>query len=246
MIQNKVGIIGCTGRMGKALVERFLANNVEGLILSVLHSRNIDNAKNILGNIEGVIFTDEIEALVANADVIIDFTRPSTSLSLLEACAKSDKNVSIVCGTTGFSEDEMEAISSYAKTIAVFYAANMSLGISVLSDVAVDAIRSFQKRGVTPDISILERHHKAKVDKPSGTAKMLANNIMKETNREVEITSLRYGKVVGDHDVIISTDSEVLTVSHHALNRNIFVDGAIAAAKYILNQLPGKIYSFSF
>ncbi len=247
MQKHKVGITGCTGRIGRALCNRFLSGDNTFFTLTALYSRSVVDA---IGTSHeqssNIICTDDFNDLITACDVIIDFTRPVSSLLLLEACANSRKKIAVVCGTTGFSAAEMEKISEYANMIPIFYSANMSLGVSILSDIARTAIAAFHRNCVDVDVSILEKHHKMKADKPSGTAKMLKSDIL-ATNmvEKIEVASLRYGKIAGDHDVIISTNTEVLTLSHHVMNRGVFANGAITAAEYILKQIPGKIYNMS-
>ena len=119
-----------------------------------------------------------------------------------------------------------------------------SLGVAILSDIIQKAISTFKKNNIEIEVAILERHHKYKVDKPSGTAISLANKIaLINENIHPEIVSLRYGDNIGQHDVIISTEMEVLTLQHQATNRSVFAAGAITAAKFIFKQ-KNQIFNF--
>jgi 4-hydroxy-tetrahydrodipicolinate reductase len=158
---------------------------------------------------------------------------------VVELALKAKK--AYLCGTTGFTHDQMEYLREAAKEIKVFYSANMSVGIAILTRIAQEAIKAFQKYNLDPEINIIERHHKAKVDKPSGTAMTLANKIKNTTDlAPQDIVSLRYGTIIGEHELIISSELEVLSLKHQVMDRKVFAQGAIKAAKFLYKEdLPG-------
>lgn len=231
----KLGIVGYRGKMGQAILEEITTQ--EGIVLSILHSRNTNNT-----TYNDIDVTTSLLEVVNNCDVIIDFSRPTTTIDIVHLCVKYDKP--IVSGTTGFSSDEMDKIRTYSKYGRIFYSPNMSIGIAILTQIVQKSIHSLAAHGVLRDISILETHHRHKFDKPSGTAIMLASKI-NQTSRDIqpEITSLRYGTAIGEHEVILSTDMEILTLKHNAVNRKVFAIGAINAAKFLFKQSKNGLYT---
>ena len=215
----KIGIIGYTGKMGQALINEITNNSLNDVFISVLHSRNTNERV-----VENMVITNDYLSFTNKCDVIIDFSRPESSLEVISYCVAHKKP--IVCGTTGFTNTEMDKLRYSSKYTKIFYSANMSLGIAILSHAMQSSIKAFKKNNILPDVSILEKHHKHKIDKPSGTAIALANRVTLTCNDiHPEIVSLRYGENIGQHDVIISTNMEVLT------------------AKFIFNQKVNKLYT---
>ena len=228
----KIGVVGYRGKMGQAVLAEVVKHPDISLVM--LHSRQPHMDQEIE-------VTTSIEELVKKCDIIIDFSRPETTLEVVELSVKN--HVGVVCGTTGFTHDEMNQIKALSNKGKIFYAANMSLGIAILSRAMQLVIESFIKNGVSPDVSILERHHKHKVDKPSGTAKAFANIIQDRFNTTPDIVSLRYGSNIIENDVIISTEMEAITLQHKAMDRRIFAAGALAAAQFLYNQEENGIYT---
>jgi 4-hydroxy-tetrahydrodipicolinate reductase len=152
----------------------------------------------------------------------------------------------VVVATTGHTEDEIAQINEAAKHIPVFYSANMSLGIALLVELAKNAAAALPEA----EIEIIERHHSRKLDAPSGTALMLANAITevrtdayanvgrsgygKRTKEEIGIHAIRMGNIVGEHEVILGTKNQTITLKHEAHSRALFAEGALAAAEYII------------
>ena len=187
-----------------------------------------------------------------NCDVIIDFSHPSVTSSLLEYAAKH--KIPAVIATTGLSEEQIEQIRQTAKIVPVFFSANMSLGISLLCELAKKAAKVL---GSDFDIEIVEKHHNRKVDAPSGTALMLADAVCEElehqpqyiydrhsrraarSKNEIGIHSIRGGTIVGEHDIIFAGHDEVITLSHSAASKEVFAQGAVNAALFLVNQKPG-------
>lgn len=182
-------------------------------------------------------------------DVIVDFSHHSATAQLLDF-AKARK-LPVVVATTGHTEDEVAIIKNAAKCIPVFYSANMSLGIALLVELAKKAAAAFPDA----EIEIIEKHHDRKVDAPSGTALMLANAITevrpeayanvgrsgygKRTKEEIGIHAIRMGNIVGEHEVILGTQNQTITLKHEAHSRALFAEGALAAAEYLIGCEAG-------
>ena len=185
-------------------------------------------------------------------DVIIDFSHPSLLEPLLDY-AVSHKIPAVVC-TTGLSPEQVDKLKKAADKIPVFFSANMSLGVSLLCELAKKAAKVL---GSDFDIEIIEKHHNRKLDAPSGTALMIADAINAEAGgkyeyvydrsqvrqkrgaQELGISSIRGGGIVGEHDVLFCGPDEVVTLSHSAGSRGVFADGAVQAALYIAALAPG-------
>lgn len=236
-------LCGCNGKMGQAVIDesqKFCNMNiVAGVDIKP------DNSKSF------PIFSS-INNVSVKADIIIDFSNPLALNSILEY-SQNQKLPVVIC-TTGFSKEQVEKINEASKNIPVFYSGNMSLGINLLIELCQKATNVL---GDSFDIEIIEKHHNQKIDAPSGTALMIANGISehldekyeykynrttsreKRKKNEIGIHSIRGGTITGDHEVIFAGKDEIITISHHAASRNIFANGAINAAKYILNKTPG-------
>jgi len=232
----KIIINGAAGRMGRAVADSASAQNIE-------IAAKVDK----FATEEGCL--QSLDDFNGNADVIIDF---SNHLCTADVCRyAANKKIPVVIATTGQTEEELDEIKNVAKSVAVFKSANMSLGVAVLCDLTRRAVAMFPGA----DIEIVEAHHNRKLDAPSGTALMLRDAVAEErpniktvcgregqskrTPDEVGIHSLRMGNVVGEHTVYISTDTEILTLSHKAETRAVFADGAIVSAKYLIGREPG-------
>lgn len=236
-------LCGCNGKMGQAIVnesQKFCNMNiVAGVDIKPDSSKSFP------------IFSS-INDVNIKADIIIDFSNPLALNSILEY-SQNQKLPVVIC-TTGFSKEQVEKINEASKNIPVFYSSNMSLGINLLIELCQKATNVL---GDSFDIEIIEKHHNQKIDAPSGTALMIANGISehldekyeykynrttsreKRKKNEIGIHSIRGGTITGDHEVIFAGKDEIITISHHAASRNIFANGAINAAKYILNKTPG-------
>ena len=228
-------ICGANGAMGKLLQQRF--DDIAGLV-SIDGENGVARRFGELGDV--------------NAQVVVDFSHHSAAPDA--AAYAVEKGCALVIGTTGHTDAERTAILEAAKSVPVFYAGNMSLGIAVLCRLAKEAARSFPDA----DIEIVEIHHNRKVDAPSGTAKMLFEAVKevrpnatancgragegKRTREEIGISSLRMGSIVGIHEVHICTESQRLTLRHEASDRGMFADGALEAAKFLMDK-PAGLYN---
>ena len=188
-------------------------------------------------------YVENISDYCGKADVIIDFSSPTVAESVMNYAVKT--KTPVVIATTGQDERQKRTIVKAAKTIPVFYSANLSLGIAVLVECVKNALKVFPQA----QIEIEETHHAEKTDCPSGTALMIASKISEKKpvyarkgrreQGEIGITSLRYGKVFGIHKVILSCGEQTLTFIHEALSRAVFAEGALKAARFLLNQRSG-------
>ncbi len=184
-----------------------------------------------------------------DADCIIDFSNHLGTKALLDFAVK--KKIAVVLATTGHTEEEKKLIEEAAKKTAIFRSANMSLGVALLVELAKTAAKTMPEA----DIEIVETHHNRKLDAPSGTALMIAEAIQKVREKtelifgrhgqhkreknEIGIHAIRMGNVVGQHEVIIGTDNETITLKHEAHDRALFAEGAMAAAEFISGKAPG-------
>ncbi len=239
----RILINGISGRMGHevARLARYGYHGTEGAV-------GVD----INGSADGVPCFRTLRETCGLADIIIDFSNHTATESVCEF-AKS-QGLPVVIATTGQTDEEKEIIYDTAKSVPVFFSANMSLGVALLVSLAKTAA------AVMPDaeIEIIEKHHNRKLDAPSGTALMLANEIKtvrkkatftlgrsgmaKRTPGEIGIHAVRLGNIVGEHEVIIGTDTQTITLKHEAHNRALFAEGAVVAAEFLLKQKAG-LYS---
>ena len=214
----RVLLIGAAGRMGKTVRE--LAENDPDIQIAMQCD---------LG--------DSINAAMKTCEVAIDFSQPE---SIDEICsAASQHGKSLVIGTTGHSQQERKTIEETAQSVPIVLASNFSVGVNVLFWLALKAAELL---GSDFNPEIVETHHKTKKDKPSGTAKTLAEILKATRNNEIPVQSIRKGDVVGEHTVIFPGPGESLELSHRAGNRGIFALGALRAAKWVVHR-PPKLYS---
>lgn len=231
----KIGIIGSAGRMGQVLV-------------AAIAEAGHDYAG-------GVDKGDDLAALVATSDVLVDFSSPHALEANLDACVAAEKP--IVIGTTGLEERHHYLIDDAARDIAVLQTGNTSLGVTMLAALVQQAAAQL---GDDWDIEIVEMHHRHKVDAPSGTATLLGEAAAKgraidlkshsESGRDgitgerkagnIGFASLRGGSVAGDHSVIFASDNERIELIHRAENRAIFAKGAVKAALWLTQQKAGR------
>ena len=256
-MKTKVVIAGTSGRMGHALLEGVLADaNLQlHAALDRADSPQIgQDAGAHLGKNTGVKITSDIVAALKNADVLVDFTRPEASLAYLEACKQV--GVKHVIGTTGFTVEQKAKIAAAAKEIAVVFAPNMSVGVTLLLDLVEQAAKVLNDGY---DIEVVEMHHRYKVDAPSGTALRLgeaaAQGLGQDLNdcaiyaregvtgeREagkIGFATLRGGDVVGDHTVVFAGIGERVEITHKASSRATFALGALRAARFLQSKSTG-------
>ena len=248
-----LGILGPTGRMGKSIIlESKVFQNIKlvSLCESIGH-------QDVGKDLEGVKIIDDLNEFVSSCDVIIDFTIPNGTLSLMKAMQKN-KRVALVTGTTGYEKEEELRFNHLLRGLKVLRSSNMSLGINLLSNVS-KFIAS--RLGHEVDIEVIEAHHKDKKDAPSGTAISLGESIaagrtgsqnnfiyrglnFNKAREEGDIgfSSIRGGDIVGDHTVHFLMNGERLEFTHRASEREIFARGSLQAAEWLKNKEPG-LYS---
>ena len=232
----KVLINGAAGRMGKEVVRLC----EEGFASSTIAAK--------VDKIGGECLTS-LEEYDGIADVIVDFSHHSCAKEVCDYAVA--KGLPVIIATTGHSEEEKEIIFAAAKKTAIFYSGNMSVGIALLRNLVKATLLAFP----TANVEIVETHHNRKLDAPSGTALMLAKSVKeirpaayevygregasKREPDEIGIHSLRYGNIVGIHEVLISTDAETITLKHEAHSRAVFAEGALTAASYMIGKKSG-------
>ena len=231
----RIGIIGSAGRMGQAIAAAIEAAGEE-----------------VAG---GVDKGDDVAALAAGADILIDFSSPAALEGNLDAAMAA--NIPVVIGTTGLEERHHWLIDSASQSIPVLQTGNTSLGVTLLAHLVQEAA---SKLGEDWDIEIVETHHRMKVDAPSGTALLLGEAAArgrgvgladsavrgrdgitgKRETGTIGFAALRGGSVAGDHTVHFLADNERLAFSHLAENRGIFAKGAVRAAQWLIGKEPGR------
>ena len=246
MKKINITITGALGKMGKVLIKRISKNkNLRLLSLTDLKSgKTINGIKTQKNNLEAFKKTD----------VIIDFSRPNSSLEILNYAKKLRKK--IVIGTTGFTKKQNNLIKSYSKKIAIFKSGNMSLGINLLEYIVNILSKKIPNNY---HIGINDDHHRKKVDYPSGTALMLANAVSKGKNKNFESIKgkfflnkkgnlqknkinffiTRKGNTIGKHSVLFNNKVENIELKHTAFSRELFADGALNAAVWISKKNKG-------
>lgn len=243
---TKVVLHGSNGRMGTKLTELIAESDVLEVVAGV--------------DVSGESKSDfpvykHISALKEEFDVIIDFSNANALDDLLSFVEERRK--ALVLCSTGLSEKQVERVSEVAKVAPILRSANMSLGITILMKLLSSVSEVLLKNDF--DIEIFEKHHRMKVDSPSGTAILLAEEINKALStplsfnydrsadrkprdrKEIGISSVRGGTIVGEHDVIFAGEDEVITLSHTAYSRAIFAKGAMAAAAFLKDK-PAGLY----
>lgn len=237
----RILLTGCGGRMGKVVAEL------------VSHSEDFEIAAGVdpaMPKCDFPVYSScgDVKEV---PDVIIDFSFHTAIFDVLKFAV--EKSVPAVIATTGFTSEELAVISDAEKKIPVFRSANMSLGINLLCQLAKKAAKLLPDF----DIEIIEKHHNQKVDSPSGTALMIADEISsvmpkemnyqfgregicgKRTKNEIGIHAVRGGTIVGEHDVLFAGAMETLTISHSAASREILANGAVCAARFLIGKTAG-------
>ncbi|MDE7170400.1 MAG: 4-hydroxy-tetrahydrodipicolinate reductase [Oscillospiraceae bacterium] len=246
---RKIIISGCCGHMGRVVAD-ICADDPDVEVVA-----GIDLLPQPM---DGFPVFSTPAACGVEADAVIDFSHPAALEGLLDFCTA--RKLPIVLATTGYSEEQLTRIKEAAKSIPVFRSANMSLGVNVLLELVK---RAAALLGEDFDVEIEERHHRRKLDAPSGTALMLADaaaqalpyeaeyvydrhSVRKPRDRrEIGISSLRGGTIVGDHTVVFAGRDEVIEISHHAASREVFAVGAVKAAKFLAGVEAPGLYNMS-
>jgi 4-hydroxy-tetrahydrodipicolinate reductase len=258
---RRIAVLGANGRMGAA-VTRLLAASSSARLCGALTepghaSIGADAGTLAMTGALGVCVTDDLDQVLAGADVAIDFTAPAATARNAAACAT--RGCALVVGTTGLAAPELSALEAAAARVGVVYARNMSLGVNVLTELARIAARLL---GPDFDIEITEAHHRHKLDAPSGTALQLGEALAALQGRPladvaiyerhgvgqarpagaIGFAATRAGSIVGDHAVILAGEEEVLELRHRATDRALFARGAVRAAEWVADR-PAGMYS---
>ena len=241
---TRILINGCNGHMGQTVTSICKADEAVTVVAGI---DKYDGIKN-----DYPVF-DSIEKCDVDFDVIIDFSTAAAIDGLLDYCEANGK--AIVLCTTGLSEDQLARVKKVSEKAAVLRSANMSLGINTLFDLCKKATQVFADAGF--DIEIVEKHHNQKLDAPSGTALALADAINealdekyeyvydrstrreKRPEKEIGISAVRGGNIVGEHEIIFAGMDEVITIKHTATSKGVFAKGAVEAAKFLFDKPAG-------
>ncbi|SJN42284.1 4-hydroxy-tetrahydrodipicolinate reductase [Psychrobacter sp. JB385] len=255
----KVGVIGAGGRMGRMLIEA-VQNNVKTTLNAAIERQGSSlvgaDAGEVaaIGRLE-VQIVDELEAVINDIDVLIDFSLPDATEKNMQVCA--EHNVAMVIGTTGFNQQQEQVLAEASKKIALVYAGNYSTGVNLSLKLLGMAAKAF---GNDADVEIIEAHHKHKIDAPSGTAYMMAEAVADARGQNLKdvaiygregqtgereagtigIHAVRGGEIVGDHTVMFIADGEVVEITHRARARMTFAAGAVRAATWVTEQVVGQ------
>ena len=242
---KKILIVGISGRMGEIIYSRLSDES------SFECSAGYDVKKP--GFETGIPVSSNIEELIGSCDLLVDFSQPQATMSVIDECVDNKKGM--VIGTTGYTDEETARLKSASQSIPILLSYNMSPGISMMKRL-VGQMAGFMRDSY--DIEIVEKHHKMKKDAPSGTAYMLGEEAAKQRNRDLpssanfgrkgeskrkngEITfhSLRGGSVIGEHDVYFIGSHDQITISHTAFDRAAFTEGVVLALKFIQDKKQG-------
>ena len=245
----KILMHGCNGRMGQ-MISGLVRDEEEMMIAAGVDTyQGVSNEYPVFGS---------IDACDDDVDVVIDFSNAAAADAVMEYCAK--RQIPLVFCTTGLSEEQLQKLEDTAKQTAVLKSANMSLGINLLLKLLKDAAKVLAPAGY--DIEIVEKHHNQKLDSPSGTALALADSIneamdgsyvytydrsqvrRKREKKEIGISAVRGGTIVGEHEVLFAGLDEVIELKHTAYSRSVFGKGAVEAARFLAGK-PAGMYDMS-
>ena len=240
----KILMHGCNGKMGRMITE--IVKNEEDAVIAA----GVDKFTGIPNDYP--VF-EKITQCDVDVDVVIDFSNAGAVDELLDYCV--EKNLPVVLCTTGLSDEQLKKVEECSERIAVLKSANMSMGINLLLKLLKDAAKVLAPAGY--DIELVEKHHNQKLDAPSGTALALADSIneamgneyeyvydrsqvrKKRDAKEIGISAVRAGTIVGEHEVIFAGTDEVIEFKHTAYSRSVFAKGAVEAGKFLAGQPAG-------
>ncbi len=256
--RHRIAVAGASGRMGRMLIEA-IHNSDDCVLAGALDvsgspALGID-ATAFLGSASGVAITSDLQVGLADAQVLIDFTRPEGTLAHLAACQAL--GVKLVIGTTGFSDEQQQALADGAKQVAVMLAPNMSVGVNVTLKLLEMAARALS---TGYDIEIIEAHHRHKVDAPSGTALKMGEVIADALGRDLSecavyeryghtgardpssigFATVRGGDIVGDHTVLFAGTGERIEITHKSSSRETYAQGCVSYVRFMADNPQGK------
>ena len=241
---TRIIMLGCNGRMGQMSTDIVSQDDEAKIVAGIDIVDNRDNDYPVFSSIQNC----NVEA-----DVIIDFSSANEFEIRMDYAV--DKQIPIIVCSTGLSEEQLTYMKQASEKVAVLKSANMSLGVNLLIKLVKEAAQKLASNGF--DVEIVEKHHNQKLDAPSGTALALADSVneamdhqfeyvydrsqvrQKRGKRELGISAVRGGTIVGEHDVIFAGIDEVVTFSHTAYSRSVFAKGSVTAAKYIKGKAAG-------
>jgi len=234
---------GCNGKMGQ-VISRLVSERDD---VSIVFGFDINTESKF-----GYPVYDSFDKAEEKGDVLIDFSHPACFDAVSGYC--KNNGIPLVMATTGLSEEQNKALDELSLAIPVFKTANMSLGVNLIVNLVKKAAQILED---SFDIEIVEKHHNQKIDAPSGTALMIADEISsvlsaspeyvydrhsvrkKRSKKEIGIHAVRGGTIVGEHEVIFAGNDEIIEIKHTAMSKEVFAVGSIKAAKYIKNMFPG-------
>ena len=257
----RIAVAGCAGRMGRTLLNLIAQDPDLELAGGFEHEGSPACGKPLSDFVSGLDASLKVESAIDplkdKMDALIDFTTPFATIAHINAL--TDQKTPVIIGTTGFKPEQLDEVREAAKNLPIVLSGNMSLGVNLLMALVKQAASSLSEDF---DIEIHEAHHRYKVDAPSGTALMLGeaaaegrnvdlgeksvrvrDGIMAERERgQIGFSVTRAGGIIGDHSVVFGSDDEIITLSHHAMDRSLFASGALRAAKWLSEKEAG-LYS---
>jgi len=228
----KLGVAGAIGKMGRRIIE-LAQQDKDFEVAFALERRGIPEIGKEIGRLKISSNPDGMFLI----DVFVDFTLPEATDQHLDYVASYKKG--LVLGTTGLSEAQIKKVEEVSKVVPVVFSPNTSIGVNTLFNILPEIAK---KLGPDYSVEIVEAHHKFKKDAPSGTAKKLAEVITAVTGKTIPTHSIRLGDIFGDHTVVFCGNSERIEIKHQAHNRDLFVVGALKAAKWIADK-PAGLYT---
>jgi 4-hydroxy-tetrahydrodipicolinate reductase len=254
---TKLAICGAGGRMGQTLA-RLVAESADLELVAGIDREAADGAAAAALGCRRIVTTGAASSVLGDVDVVIDFSAPAATRELLQSAGDALAGRALVVGTTGLDEDIEARLADLAGRAAVLTAANFSPGVNLLEAVVKQVASVLAADSY--DVEIVEAHHKRKVDAPSGTALTLAQAVAQGRSTrldavrrdgrsgstgdrpggEIGLHAVRGGGIVGDHAVLFMGDREQLELKHRALDRSLFADGALGAARWIAGRAPGR------
>lgn len=240
----KILMHGCNGKMGRMITELVKNDSAAEIVAGVDKYTAVPNDYPVF---------ESITACDVDADVVIDFSNAGAVDELLAYC--TEKKLPVVLCTTGLSEEQLKKVEESSEKSAILKSANMSMGINLLLKLLKDAAKVLAPAGY--DIELVEKHHNQKLDAPSGTALALADSIndalnneynyvydrsqvrQKRDAKEIGISAVRAGTIVGEHEVLFAGTDEVIEFKHTAYSRSVFAKGAVEAAKFLAGKEKG-------
>ncbi len=257
MNKIRIAIAGASGRMGRTLIEA-VSRAEDAILAAALDQPGTPwigkDAGEFIGAPCGVFVSDDVEAALANADCLIDFTRPEGTLQHLAVCRRRGVNLAI--GTTGFSPEGKQAIQEASSDIPIVFAPNMAIGVNAVFRL-LDVAARILNEGY--DVEVIEAHHRHKVDAPSGTALRMGEVVAAALGRDLSecavygreghtgerpaaqigFATVRGGDIVGDHTVLFAGTGERIEITHKSASRMPYASGALRAARFMQHKSSG-------